>query len=537
MIKKHRTYSSEKLGVDQSKKVKVGVYARVSTDDQEKSIENQHAIYNSWIEKNNAELYDVYTDEGISGTKGKKRHEWQRILKDGREKKYDVFLVKSFSRFGRNQRETLEAVKELIEAGIRIIFLEDNLDSKKDTANFGLFAWLAEQEARRTSERIKYIWSQYNDEGKVHVCTPPYGYDYNHVTKNFDINPVESMIISKIFDWYLNGYGINKIARMLMKENVPTKKGGQWAGTTITGIIHNDFYIGTLTQGMTRSLDVTMEAREIIPSDKWERHLNHHPSIIADDIFYKAQVIAGERQQMAEGVYSEDVKKKKATRQSNVSLYSNLLKCGMCGSSMSVKRTKKYNYEPHYNCIAYMIKGKDICGHTSNFIWEDTLSNILKQELVELVKDNYTKVKTLINANKNLVKSANKTVELELKDIKTRIDSNMKMSMTLLSNKEKGLIGDTQYKMQNEIIENNLNTLLDRRKKLEQMPKEDNRAIIENELIQNIDNVLTLAEKEWTNAQLKTIIDSIVIDNSGNIVFNIRYLNSKDSNICAYRIS
>ena len=80
----------------------------------------------------------------------------------------NMILSKSYSRFGRNMVETLSAIKELREAGIRIIFIEDNLDSTKDTTNFGLFSWLAEMESKKTSERIKTVFDNFKEKGKIY---------------------------------------------------------------------------------------------------------------------------------------------------------------------------------------------------------------------------------------------------------------------------------------------------------------------------------------------------------------------------------
>ena len=80
------------------------------------------------MKKNNCILYKSYIDDGISDTKGKYRTEWKELIEDGKNKRYDILLAKSYSRFGRNMVETLGAIKELRENNIRIIFIEDNLD-------------------------------------------------------------------------------------------------------------------------------------------------------------------------------------------------------------------------------------------------------------------------------------------------------------------------------------------------------------------------------------------------------------------------
>ena len=180
---------------------RVAFFSRVSTDLQHMSIENQQKIFNQWLERNrDCIFYKLYEDEGISGAKGYKRIEWLQMLEDGKNGLYDVIVAKSFSRFGRNQTETLSAIKELRAKGIRVVFLEDNLDSEQDMSKFGLFAWLSEQEAQKTSERIKMVWDSYNKEGKIHMCLAPYGYIYDTQIKNFVVNEIERPVIERVFN-------------------------------------------------------------------------------------------------------------------------------------------------------------------------------------------------------------------------------------------------------------------------------------------------------------------------------------------------
>lgn len=509
-------------------KNKVAVYARVSTEEQHTSIENQHDIFTRWIEKNDCVLYDTYTDEAISGTKGVKRKDWQRLIQDGRDRKYSILLAKSFSRFGRNQRETLDAISQLRALNIRVVFIEDNLDSQKDANNFGLFAWLAEQESQRTSERLKLIWKKYNEDGIIHVCIPPYGYDYSPEIRNFVINSEEAEVIRKIFGLYINGYGCTKIANILRNDGIKSKKGGTWANNTIRKMISNETYIGTLIQGFSKTIDVTISEREQIPEDKWYRHANNHPSIITDEIFYKVQRLVEERSSKAKKFYVAKTENKGNSRSSNASLFSNLLKCGECGSTMSIKRKKKLNnYQPFYNCVDYELKGVNYCGHTSNFIWEHFLIMQVKEELIQKSKNDFAELKEILKNNKSI--SAPKTVEVELKTVNAKIESHLKLSMNLQINHDKGLIGDTQFKLQNEMIESNLNTLLKRKEELEKVPKLENKINEEEILKEGINELLSIPTEDWTNALLKIVIDKIVVYMDGFIDITLKYLNNQRS--------
>ncbi|MGL4572183.1 MAG: recombinase family protein [Clostridium sp.] len=496
--------------------VRVACLARVSTMEQHSSIDNQKELFDNWIKRNKGcSIEKVYIDEGISGAKGYKRKQWLKMLEDGKDKKFDVLLAKSYSRFGRNQRETLEAISMLRENNIRIIFLEDNLDSKIDSNKFGLFAWLAEQEAQKTSERIKMVWDSYNQEGKVHVCLAPYGYNYDVNKKNFVVNVEEAIVIKKIFNLYIQGNGFNKIAKVLHEEDVRTKRGGKWSAQTIRMILTNTFYLGILTQGKTRTLDVTMDAQMKIKEEDWYKHLNNHEAIICEEIFSKAQ---------------EEIKKrsnkKKRCRYSNKALFSNIIKCGECGSSMTIKRKKSLkNFKPYYQCIKYDMYGKVRCNHTSNFIWEDMLIEYINSKLDILVKNNY---KILKEKLKHKGKISNQDMLLEeLRNVKKQIDRNVIVSNKLLENYTESIINENQYRLQNKSIANNLDNLLKRKEELESKiisfkdSKED-----EVELIGGIDDLLETSVEKWNNAMIMAVINKINIYVDGTICVEFKYIRS-----------
>lgn len=502
--------------------IRVACLARVSTMDQHSSIDNQKELFENWIKRNKGyRIEKIYVDEGISGAKGYKRKQWLQMLEDGKRGGFDVLLAKSYSRFGRNQRETLEAISMLRERNIRIIFLEDNLDSKIDSTKFGLFAWLSEQEAQKTSERIKMVWDSYNKEGKIHVCIAPYGYDYDSEKKNFVVNSQEANVVKDIFNLYIQGNGFNKIAKILHDKNIKTKKGGKWSAQTIRMILNNTFYLGILTQGKMRTLDVTMDTKIKIEEKEWYKHFDNHESIISEEIFYKVQNEIKNRSSKLKSYTKE-----RKTRYSNRAIFSNILKCGDCGSSMTIKRKKSLkNLKPYYQCIAYDMHGKIRCNHTSNFIWEDVLVEYIKSKLDNLVKNNYKILKNKLRDKDKI--NNNHTILDELKTIKNKIDKSVSISNKLLESYTEGIINETQYRLQNESIAKNLDNLVKRKDelKIKLTNLKDNKKE-ERELIGGIDDLLETPIEKWNNAMIKSIINKIEIYTDGTICIDFKYINN-----------
>lgn len=484
---------------------RVATFSRTSTEmySQKTSILNQEEIYSSWIAKNKYVLYKSYIDDGISGTKAYKRIEWLKMLEDGKNKKYDILLCKSYSRFGRNMIETLGAIKELRESGVRIIFIEDSLDSEADSTKFGLFSWISEQESQNTSKRIKTVFQHFKEVGKIYNCIAPYGYDYDSNIKKFVINELEAKVVEKVFKLYLQGNGTNKIASILVSEGIPSKKGGTWRGNTVKNMILNEVYLGTLVQNKSQSIDVTIKKVNQIPQNEWIKHYNNHEAIIDQETFLKANSIFKSNSEKA---HKSRFSIKGIERASNLSLFSNLLRCS-CGCAMGIRRKK--NRKPYYNCVEYEKIGV-ACGHQSNFIQEELLTDYIKQKLDYLIESKFDSIEIV---DKNNVKIA---LENELQSIGKQIYKQVMLSNNLLNLYSEGTINAIQFKLQNESISNTLNTLINNKEALEDkinnIPKDN----IKN-FKKDVESIVKVPIEKWNNAMLKEIINKIEIDTNGII--------------------
>ena len=153
-------------------KRKVAAYARVSTDSEEQlsSYEAQVDYYTRYIQsKSNWEFVEVYTDEGISATNTKRRDGFKRMIKDALDKKIDLIITKSVSRFARNTVDTLTTIRKLKEKGVEVYFEKENiytLDSKGELL-ITLMSSLAQEESRSISENVTWGQRKRFADGKV----------------------------------------------------------------------------------------------------------------------------------------------------------------------------------------------------------------------------------------------------------------------------------------------------------------------------------------------------------------------------------
>jgi len=489
--------------------MKCAIYARVSTDEQGTSIINQQEYFKDYIERNKFEIFDIYSDEAFSGTEASKRLSFQRLLEDGKNKRYDVLLAKSYSRFGRNQRETLTALSQLFENGIRIVFVEDGLDSLRDKGQFGLFAWLAEQESRKLSERIKMTWQIYNKDGKIHNTKETYGYNYSPAIKNFVVNEQEAETVKLIFNMYLKGAGTMKIAKFLNEKGISSKYKKRWGSTRITEIVTNNFYLGHLTQGKMQSIDVTIKKLEHLDKSKWYVHKNNHEAIISEETFQKAQDEVKKR--------SDYLKSFKAVRHSERHLFSNLVKCKMCGSSCNARK-RKTGYEGIcYSCREYDSHGKKVCGHMRNAINEKDLIKFIKFQLEELSANNFHALRgyySQANADKRKERAKTDVITLD-----KQIEEQTRLGNSLLAVFTEGIIGKEQYKLQNDSIADKLNSLMSLR---EEALLEQNKLVVnvdgEGEMIKTVRHLLEIETSEWTNNIIKKVINKIHLSKQNNEV-------------------
>ena len=162
-------------------KLRVAAYARVSSssEDQLNSYRVQNQYYSELISNNpDWEMVDIYADEGITGTSVERREDFQRMMRDCRKGKIDRILVKSISRFARNTKDCLAAIRELKELGVSVLFEEQGIDTSKVSSEMvtAIMASLAQKQSESISGNVKWgVQKRIQDKTFV-TCKEPYGY-------------------------------------------------------------------------------------------------------------------------------------------------------------------------------------------------------------------------------------------------------------------------------------------------------------------------------------------------------------------------
>ena len=213
--------ASRKIGENrQYRQLRVAAYCRVSTEqeEQQNSYQVQISYYTDLINRNKDwSLAGIFADEGISGTQTKKRTEFNRMIRLCKQKKIDLILCKSTSRFARNTVDCLENVRLLKSLGIGVIFEKENINTLTMTSEFmiALYGSFAQAESESISKNVSLGVQMSFREGKVRYQYKNWlGYQKGADGKP-EIVPDEAETVRIIFEKFLDGYSAGDIAKLL----------------------------------------------------------------------------------------------------------------------------------------------------------------------------------------------------------------------------------------------------------------------------------------------------------------------------------
>lgn len=287
------------LASDQSiqRQLRVAAYCRVSTDDEEQltSYEAQKNYYTDKIMTNpNWTMAGIFADEGITGTSARKRPEFLKMIRRCRQKKIDLVLVKSISRFARNTVDCLNYIRALRQLGIAVVFEKENIntlesDSEMIITMMGAFA---QAESESMSQNIRWGKRQAMREGKVNMHYERlYAYEKGE-DGNPKIIPEQAEVVRRIYNAFLSGQSLRMIKEWLEREGTINVSGGTaWSISVIRGILSNEKYCGDVLQQKTFTSDC-IERKAIRNTGQLPMYLtrDHHEGIVSRDTFNAVRV-------------------------------------------------------------------------------------------------------------------------------------------------------------------------------------------------------------------------------------------------------
>ena len=347
--------------LDRNRHRKMVFYGRVSTEHEAQmaALENQIEWYDDQAKYHpNWEVLNKYIDEGITGTQAKKRPAFLQMIEDAKKGKFDLIVTREVCRFARNTVDTLVTTRELKNIGVEVYFVEDNIWTMDGDGELRLtiMATLAQEESRKTSERVKAGQHISRQQGMVYGRGNILGYN-RKAKSTYTINPEQAETVRMIFDMYLQGeMGASKIANELTRLGRKNASGlVKWSPCVITRIVNNPTYMGYQAYGKSYSNNY-LEQKRILNNDFSTYMLvksNYEP-IITEEEWYRCQEIKQRRVTKTIGV-STDGKKKQPNHGKNETkdLWATKLKC-RCGASFRRNRWHKNNNAPwSYGYLCY----------------------------------------------------------------------------------------------------------------------------------------------------------------------------------------
>lgn len=334
-MNRYERMNQERKIVDMRKRV--AAYCRVSTDheDQANSFESQQRYFRQYIERTpDWELYEIFADEGISGTNTKKRSEFKRMIACAKEGDFDLIITKEISRFARNTLDSIYYTRDLKKHGVGVIFMNDNINTLDGDAELRLaiMSSIAQEESRKTSERVKWGQKRQMEQGVV-FGRSMLGYDVKD--GKMTVNEDGAKIVRLIFHKFANeNKGTHVIARELREAGITPMRVKEWSNTVILRVIRNEKYCGDLVQKKTFTPDfLSHEKKYNRGEEEFVIIKNHHEPIVSRELFEKANRILDEKSLTQEG----------KAKHSNRYPFSGKIKCGCCGSSYVARYKNRKN--------------------------------------------------------------------------------------------------------------------------------------------------------------------------------------------------
>ena len=432
----------------------VAIYCRLSEEDRNKqhetddsnSIQNQKAMLLQYSREQGWIIYDIYSDDDYAGS-DRRRPEFNRLLKDAKDKKFDIILCKTQSRFTRE----LELVEKYIHGlfpiwGIRFVSVVDNADTenkgnKKSRQINGLVnEWYLED----MSENIRSVLKSRRENGFHIGAFALYGYKKDPYQKgHLIIDEEAAKIVREVFELFDRGYGKTAIARMLNDRGIPNpteykrlcglryqqpkqKNSTLWKYSAISSMLINEIYIGNMVQGKYGSVSYKTKENKPRPKSEWYVVEGTHEPIIDLTLWNRVQSKISERA--------------KPFTVGTIGLFAKKVRCANCGYTMRSSKNKG----KHYLQCSNRHVAKDAC--IGSFISYDRLERMVISELNNLLKQylDVDEVKQKIEFDNNL-KEQKKRLLSDISVYHSKVEEYAKGIRELYIDKVKGLISEKDY--------------------------------------------------------------------------------------------
>ena len=517
--------------IDEPQRYSAALYLRLSKKDEKKdkyseSIKNQKSLLEGYADKEHLNIFDVYIDDGYSGT-SIKRPDLKRMLEDISNKKVNMVITKDLSRLSRNHIDTGHLLETFFpEKKVRYIALTDGYDTEIDgyTSELAMFkSMFNDLYTRDISRKIISIKRDKQKKGLFIGGKAPYGYKKSPTDKNHLIIDEETADnVRYIFQLALNGKSCRQIAMTLNAENIPTpamyanikpseKRGafsGLWSSERISEMLQNEVYIGNMVQGRVRKLSHKSDSCYKLPKEKWTVVENTHEPIIDKDTFEKVGLLIKSRVKTRSRKYDY--------------LLKGLVYCNECGSLLGVMNRKLASGEMLYfvcrtyqrftayeKCTCHCIRVEDV----TNAVIEQ-VRNVCQQFLSRL------DMAEINDETQKLLRSEKKRQEKDAADLKNKLKTIEAKIDKIYDDKLSDNISNEMFQRFYQKFCEEQSVL---REKIQELESSDEKEIELN--LENIKGLVTqfLNAEEYSKELLVSLIERIELKENKEVLIYFRF--------------
>ena len=337
------------------------LYERLSRDDElqgeSNSISNQKQMLEDFARRNGLPNPTHFTDDGISGTRFD-RPGFLAMMEEVEAGRVEAIVIKDMSRLGRDYLKVGQVMEVLRQRGVRLIAINDGVDSLKGDDDFTPFRNIMNEfYARDTSRKIRSVFKSKGMSGKHLTGTVIYGYLWDEKREHWLVDEEAAEVVRRIFSLTLEGYGPYRIACKLSADRIeipvvhlarfnegvnrskPVKDPHGWGSSTIVNILKKREYLGHTINFKTRK-HFKDKKSHYVSEDEWTIFENTHEAIIDQQTFDLVQKIRSNVRRYPNG-WGE------------AAPLTGLLYCADCGGKMYVHRTNNGRRISQYTCSNY----------------------------------------------------------------------------------------------------------------------------------------------------------------------------------------
>jgi len=337
------------------------LYERLSRDDELQgescSIQHQKAMLEDYAQRNGFPRFKHFTDDGVSGTRFD-RPGFMAMMEEVEDGNVEAIIVKDMSRLGRDYLKVGQVMELLRQRGVRLIAINDNVDSANGDNDFTPFLNIMyEFYARDTSRKIRSVFKAKGMSGKHLTGFVAYGYLWDEKREHWLVDDEAADVVRRIFAMTMEGYGPYQIAAQLAADKIEipsvhlarygegvnqskkVKDPYGWGSSTVVNILKRREYLGHTVNFKTRK-HFKDKKSHYVPEDEWTIFENTHPAIIDQETFDNVQRIRGNVRRYPDG-WGETAP------------LTGLMYCADCGGKMYVHRSNNGKRVHQYTCAQY----------------------------------------------------------------------------------------------------------------------------------------------------------------------------------------